>query len=80
MSAEYIIYAMAALLVVAMLIELRTGRIPNWITALPLVLFIVLVAITPDRSPYYAQVALSVAVFAGGLALFAVGGQYRRSM
>lgn len=74
MTAEYIIYAMAALLVAAMLIELRTGRIPNWITALPLVMFIVLVAITPDRSQFYGQVAMSVAVFAGGLALFAVGG------
>ncbi|SFS12320.1 Flp pilus assembly protein, protease CpaA [Yoonia litorea] len=74
MAPELVNYAMAAVLIAAMLIELRTGRIPNWIAATPLLLFVVLAFITPDRTALYWQIGLAVAVFVGGLALFAVGG------
>mgnify|MGYP000267108029 CR=1 FL=1 len=48
MIAQYVPYAMAAVLLVAMVIELRTGKIPNWLTLVPFLLFIALAATGVD--------------------------------
>ncbi|WP_333714361.1 prepilin peptidase [Yoonia sp.] len=74
MILEYADYAMAALLVAATLIELRTGRIPNWLTILPLVLFVAVLALAEDRTLLYFQAGQGAAMFVLGLVLFAIGG------
>lgn len=66
--------AMAVILVLAMLLEIKTGRIPNWLTVLPFVLFAVLLFLTPDRTPLYWQMGLAFGVFIFGLVMFALGG------
>ena len=63
--------AMAAILVDAMLIELRTGRIPNWLTLLPVALFVVVIAMADDRVAMLYQLALAAGVFVIGLLSFA---------
>jgi len=68
------LYAMAVLLIAAFLLEVRTGRIPNWLTLLPPALFIVVLLLADDRSALYWQIALAAGVFAAGLILFAIGG------
>ena len=65
--------AMAAILVDAMLIELRTGRIPNWLTLLPVALFVVVIAMADDRVAMLYQLALAAGVFVIGLLIFASG-------
>lgn len=70
---EYASVAMAAVLIAAMVIELRTGRIPNWLTLVPLALFAVVFVLAEDRSPLLIQLALAAVVFAVGLGLFATG-------
>ncbi|KQI73318.1 hypothetical protein AN191_04705 [Loktanella sp. 5RATIMAR09] len=72
--AEMIPYAVAAIIVVAMLLEIRTGRIPNWLTLLPFVLFAVLLVMSEDRTPLYWQIGLALGVFLFGLVMFAIGG------
>ena len=74
MIAEYSTYAMGAILVVAFLLEIRTGRIPNWLTLLPLAIFAVVLIMAEDRSTLYWQIGLAVIVFCYGLAMFAIGG------
>ena len=74
MIPEFANYAMAAVLVAAMLIEIRTGRIPNWLTALPLVIFVAVLVVSPERGPLYWQIGLAAGVFVAGLGLFAIGG------
>ncbi|WP_055685576.1 prepilin peptidase [Loktanella sp. 5RATIMAR09] len=74
MIAEMIPYAVAAIIVVAMLLEIRTGRIPNWLTLLPFVLFAVLLVMSEDRTPLYWQIGLALGVFLFGLVMFAIGG------
>ncbi len=74
MIVEMIPLAMAAVLVVAMLLEIRTGRIPNWVTLLPFALFAVLLFAVPDRGPLYAQIGLAAGVFVFGIIMFAIGG------
>ena len=74
MIVELIPLAMAAVLVAAMLLEIRTGRIPNWLTVLPFVLFAALLVVTEDRTPLYWQMGLAAAMFVFGLVLFAIGG------
>jgi prepilin peptidase CpaA len=74
MIVEMIPFAVAAIIVVAMLLEIKTGRIPNWLTFLPFVLFAVLLAVVEDRTPLYWQVALSAGVFLFGIVMFAIGG------
>ena len=65
--------AMAAVLIVAMLIELRTGRIPNWLTLVPVGIFIAVLALADDRSALLFQLGLAVALFVLGIVLFSVG-------
>ena len=43
-------YAMAAVLVAAIVIEMKSGRIPNWLTLIPPALFVVWVFVAPDWS------------------------------
>ena len=74
MILDYADEAMAAILVAATLIELRTGRIPNWLTVLPLVLFAGVLALAEDRTPLYFQAGQGVGMFVLGLLLFAFGG------
>ena len=74
MITAYAPYIMTGILLVAMVLELRTGRIPNWLTLLPLALFIVIFAMSPDRWAMLSQIYLAVAVFVLGLLLFAFAG------
>ena len=74
MNLEMIPLAMGAVLVVAMLLEIRVGRIPNWLTLLPFLLFAILLVFTEDRTPLYWQMGLAAGVFVFGLVLFAIGG------
>lgn len=74
MIVDMIPLAMGAVLIAAMLLEIRTGRIPNWLTVLPFALFAVLLIVAEDRTPLYWQMGLAVAMFAFGLVLFAIGG------
>ena len=74
MIAQYAAYAMATILIAAMFFEIRTGRIPNWLTVLPFVIFAAVLAMADDHSPLYWQMIVAAGVFAFGLLLFAVGG------
>ena len=74
MIVDLIPLAMGAVLVVAMLLEIRIGRIPNWLTVLPFVLFAALLVVTQERTPLYWQMGLAAGAFAFGLVLFAIGG------
>lgn len=74
MIAQIVPYAMAAILLAAMVIEMRTGRIPNWLTLLPFVLFIMLAVSGADRTALAWQLGLAALVFALGIGLFIVGG------
>ncbi|WP_375255650.1 prepilin peptidase [Yoonia sp.] len=74
MIAQYAPYAMAVLLAAAFLLEIRTGRIPNWLSALPFVLFAIIFVMAEDRSVLIWQMVLAVSVFAFGLGMFAIGG------
>ena len=74
MIAQYVSYAMAAVLVAAVVIELRTGKIPNWLTLLPFVLFIILAASGADRTFLAWQLGLAAIVFLIGIALFMFAG------
>ena len=74
MLQDYANYAMAAVLIAAMLIEVRTGRIPNWLTLIPFAIFAALLVLTDDRMPLYWQMGIAAAMLVAGLILFAVGG------
>lgn len=74
MIAQYVPYAMAAVLIAAMLVELRVGKIPNWLTLLPFVLFIVLAATGADRTALAWQLGLAALVFGVGIAMFIFAG------
>lgn len=74
MIAQYASFAMAAILIVAMALEIRTGRVPNWLTLLPLVLFVVVLALAEDRAALYWQIGLAAGVFGFGLFMFSIGG------
>lgn len=74
MIAAYAPYVMAALLVVAFLLEIRTGRIPNWLSAIPFLLFAIVMVLAEDRAALLWQIALAGGVFVFGLIMFAIGG------
>jgi Flp pilus assembly protein protease CpaA len=74
MIAQYATFAMAAILILAIVLEIRTGRIPNWLTALPFLIFAGVMAMAYDRTPLYWQMALAGGVFISGLIMFAIGG------
>ena len=64
----------AAILVAAMLLEMRTGRIPNWLTLMLPVVFMAALVLTEDRSPLYWQAAQAVGIMVFGMILFALAG------
>ncbi len=74
MIAQYALYLIGLVLIVAMVFEFRSGKIPNWLTLVPFVLFIVVAVTVEDRSALIWQLLLAVAVFAVGLLLFAFVG------
>jgi len=74
MIAQYAPYAMAVILAAAFLLEIRTGRIPNWLSALPFVIFAVILVMAEDRSALIWQMILAACVFGFGLGMFAIGG------
>jgi prepilin peptidase CpaA len=74
MIVDMIPLAVAAVIVAAMLLEIRTGRIPNWLTILPFVLFAVLLVVAEDRTPLYWQMGLALGVFIFGIVMFILGG------
>ncbi|PJI91659.1 type IV leader peptidase family protein [Yoonia maricola] len=74
MTVDMIPLAMGAVLVVAMVLEIKTGRIPNWLTLLPFLLFAALLVVSGDRTTLYWQMGLAVGVFVFGLVMFALGG------
>ncbi|WP_296425754.1 prepilin peptidase [Yoonia sp.] len=74
MIAHYVPFAIGAILIAAIVIELRTGRIPNWLTLLPFIAFIGVAATTPDKAALGWQLGLAAAVFAVGILLFVFGG------
>ncbi len=73
MIATYATDAMAVLIIVAMVIEARTGKIPNWLTLIPLVLFAIVAFNAPDLTPIWWQLGFAAAVFIFGLFLFSSG-------
>ncbi len=74
MIAEYAPYVMAALLVLAFLIEIRTGRIPNWLSLIPFVMFLGVLVMADDRGPLYTQMFMAAGVFSFGIIMFIIGG------
>jgi prepilin peptidase CpaA len=74
MISQTAMLGMAAVLVLAMTLEIRTGRIPNWLTLIPFAIFIGLLFVADDRTSLYWQMGLAAAVFIFGLVLFAIGG------
>jgi prepilin peptidase CpaA len=74
MIPQYMPYAMTAVLILALCIDIRTARMPNWLTLLPVVLFIVQIATSGDPSAYGWQLVQGAIVFGLGIGLFAVGG------
>ena len=74
MIATYAAYAMTVLIIVAVIIEARTGKLPNWLTIIPPVLFVIVAFNAPDLTPIWWQLAFAAAVFAFGLFLFTSGG------
>jgi len=74
MIVEMIPLAVGAIIVAAMLLEIKTGRIPNWLTLLPFIWFAVLLGVAEERTPLYWQMALAAGVFVFGIVMFAIGG------
>lgn len=74
MTAQYAHFAIAAILIAAMLIELRTARIPNWLTLLPLFIFVDVLFFAEDRTPLYWQMGFAALVFVVGIVLFIFAG------
>ncbi|MDX8348792.1 A24 family peptidase [Cognatiyoonia sp. IB215446] len=66
-------YAMAVVIITAMVIEARTGKIPNWLTIIPVLLFVVLVFVAPPAHLWW-QLAFAAAIFGFGLFLFSSRG------
>lgn len=71
MIATIIPYAVAATLIAAMVIDMRTGKIPNWLSYIFFGLFIVLAAVSPDKTIFAWQLGFALVAFAIGLALYA---------
>ncbi|MEL6838337.1 MAG: prepilin peptidase [Pseudomonadota bacterium] len=74
MIATMATYAITVIIVVAMVIEARTGKIPNWLTLIPPVLFALVAFTASDLTPIWWQLAFAAAVFAFGLFLFSSRG------
>ncbi|MEL6570436.1 MAG: prepilin peptidase [Pseudomonadota bacterium] len=74
MIAILIPYAVAATLIAATMIDMRTGKIPNWLSYIFIGLFGVLVLVSPDKDTLAWQFGFALAAFALGLVLYALLG------
>lgn len=74
MIAPYIPFVVAILLIAATLLDMRTGKIPNWIIYAFFALFAVQVALSPDKMVFAWQLGFAVGAFAFGLLLYAMLG------
>jgi prepilin peptidase CpaA len=72
--AAYAPFLMSLILIAAMAIEMRDGRLPNWLTLLPFVLFIALIVTSPDPAAFAGRLIGAAIVFVIGLVLFAFAG------
>ncbi len=70
----YVPLIMSLILIAAMLIELRTGKIPNLLSLLPFVLFMLVLVTSPDPNAFGPQLIGAGVVLVLGLALFAFAG------
>ncbi len=71
MIATLIPYAVAATLIAATVIDLKSGKIPNWLSYIFFALFIVLVAVSPDKAVFAWQLGFALVAFGFGLLLYA---------
>lgn len=74
MIATLIPFAVAATLIAAVVIDFRTGRIPNWMSYIFIGLFVLLVAVSPYKVTFAWQLGFATVAFALGLALYALLG------
>ncbi|WP_019955161.1 prepilin peptidase [Yoonia vestfoldensis] len=72
--AAYAPYLMSLILIAAMAIEMRDGRLPNWLTMLPFVVFIAVIVTSADPGAFAGQLIGAAVVFVLGLVLFAFAG------
>jgi len=74
MTLDMIHIAAAVILLAGTLIDLRTGKIPNWLIFGLVALFIAATFVMPDRSAILWQVAFALGVFVLGLVIYAAFG------
>ncbi|ARU00610.1 prepilin peptidase [Yoonia vestfoldensis] len=72
--AGYAPFLMSLILIAGMVIEMRDGRLPNWLTMLPFVLFMALIVTAPDPAVFAGRLVGAAMVFVVGLVLFALAG------
>ncbi|WP_322893670.1 MULTISPECIES: prepilin peptidase [unclassified Yoonia] len=70
----YVPIVMTLILIAAMVTELRTGKIPNLLTLMPFVLFMLVLVTSPDPQVFGPQLIGAAVVLVIGLVLFAVAG------
>lgn len=70
----YVPILMSLILIAAMGIEARSGKIPNLLTLLPFILFMLVLVTSPDPNAFGPQLIGAVVVLVIGLVLFAVAG------
>ena len=74
MSLIAISYVVAALLVVAAILDAKNAKIPNWLVGLFVVVFVGKVVLFPQSVDFAWQLVFAVCVLIGGFGLFATGG------
>ena len=74
MIATLATYAMAAVVVTAMVVEARTGKIPNWLTLIPPIMFAAVAFTAPDLGAVLWQLVFAAVVFAFGVFLVVAAG------
>ena len=62
------------ILIAAMVIELRSGKIPNWLTLMPFMVFMLVLVSAPDPTVFGPRLIGAAVVLVLGLVLFAVAG------
>ena len=70
----YVPILMSLILIAAMVIEARSGKIPNLLSLLPFVLFMLVLVTSPDPTIFGPQLIAAAGVLVIGLVLFAVAG------
>lgn len=70
----YVPILMSLILIAAMGIEARSGKIPNLLTLLPFILFMLVLVTSPDPNAFGPQLIGAAVVLVIGLLLFAVAG------